>query len=58
MIYSIYHFVNIQQMLKGNELDTRDYLDDLEYFKQIKAGKVEYGFFKLHIGKYFLLFAQ
>ena len=37
-------FVNIQQMLKGNELDTRDYLDDLEYFKQIKAGKVEYGF--------------
>lgn len=37
-------FVNIQQMLKGNELDTRDYLSDLEYYKQIKAGNVEYGF--------------
>lgn len=37
-------FVNIQQMLKGNELDTRDYLNDLEYYKQIKAGKVDYGF--------------
>lgn len=37
-------FVNIQQMIKGNELDTRDYLNDLEYYKQIKAGNVDYGF--------------
>ena len=37
-------FVNIQQMIKGNELDTRDYLNDLEYYKQIKSGNVDFGF--------------
>jgi len=37
-------FVNIKQMIKVNELDTRDYLDDLELYKQIKDGKLKYGF--------------
>lgn len=37
-------FVNIQQMIKVNELDTRDYLDDLELYMKIKREKLEYGF--------------
>ena len=37
-------FVNLKQMLKGIELDIRDYLNDLNYYKQIKAGKIDYGF--------------
>jgi hypothetical protein len=37
-------FVNIQQMLKVNELDIRDYMDDLELYKKIKCGEDGYGF--------------